>query len=52
MVADQQYQQAGLVVYGDDNNYAKMVLQGRNATADHAARSSSSSGRRTACRTR
>ncbi|GAA1024344.1 hypothetical protein Aple_099890 [Acrocarpospora pleiomorpha] len=38
MVANTQYQQAGLVVYGDDNNYAKMVLQGRSATADHAAR--------------
>ena len=38
MVANQQYQQAGLVVYGDDDNYAKMVLQGRSATADHAAR--------------
>ncbi|WP_329091393.1 ThuA domain-containing protein [Streptosporangium sp. NBC_01469] len=38
MAASQQYQQAGLVVYGDDNNYAKMVLQGRSATPDHAAR--------------
>ena len=24
-----QYQQAGLIVYGDDNNYAKMAMQGR-----------------------
>ncbi|WP_436759233.1 ThuA domain-containing protein [Streptosporangium sp. V21-05] len=31
------YQQAGLIVYGDDNNYAKMVLQARG-TNDHAAR--------------
>ncbi|MEO3859371.1 ThuA domain-containing protein [Acrocarpospora sp. B8E8] len=38
MVANTQYQQAGLVVYGDDNNYAKMVLQGRSATPNHAAR--------------
>ncbi len=40
MRADQQYQQAGLVVYGDDDNYAKMVIQGRAATAtpDHAQR--------------
>ncbi|WP_204046448.1 PKD domain-containing protein, partial [Acrocarpospora phusangensis] len=36
--ADRQYQQAGLVVYGDDNNYAKMVLQGRSSTPNHAAR--------------
>ncbi|MDT0344817.1 ThuA domain-containing protein [Streptomyces litchfieldiae] len=25
------YQQAGLIVYGDDDNYAKMVLQGRSS---------------------
>ncbi|WP_440071155.1 ThuA domain-containing protein [Streptosporangium sp. OZ121] len=31
------YQQAGLIVYGDDDNYAKMVLQARG-TNDHAAR--------------
>jgi len=31
------YQQAGLVVYGDDDNYAKMVLQARG-TNDHANR--------------
>ncbi|MEE6283269.1 DUF1349 domain-containing protein, partial [Georgenia sp. MJ170] len=30
------YQQAGLVIYGDDDNYAKMVLQER--TADSAER--------------
>ncbi|MFG6444521.1 ThuA domain-containing protein [Microbacterium sp. P07] len=27
------YQQAGLIVYGDDDNYAKMVLQARDASA-------------------
>lgn len=27
------YQQAGLIVYGDDDNYAKMVLQARDQTA-------------------
>ncbi|MEO3814203.1 ThuA domain-containing protein [Sphaerisporangium sp. B11E5] len=31
------YQQAGLVIYGDDDNYAKMVLQAR-ATNNHANR--------------
>jgi regulation of enolase protein 1 (concanavalin A-like superfamily) len=31
------YQQAGLVIYGDDDNYAKMVLQGRSTGADDAA---------------
>ncbi|MFD1146818.1 ThuA domain-containing protein [Saccharothrix hoggarensis] len=31
------YQQAGLIVYGDDDNYAKMVLQGRNTGSDDAA---------------
>ncbi|WP_396667092.1 ThuA domain-containing protein [Microbacterium sp. R86528] len=30
--ATAQYQQAGLIVYGDDDNYAKMVLQARNTT--------------------
>ncbi|SFD72171.1 ThuA domain-containing protein [Streptomyces aidingensis] len=30
------YQQAGLIVYGDDDNYAKMVLQGRS-TGDPSA---------------
>jgi regulation of enolase protein 1 (concanavalin A-like superfamily) len=33
------YQQAGLVIYGDDDNYAKMVFQGRNTNqADANAR--------------
>jgi cytochrome c len=36
--ARQAYQQAGLVIYGDDDNYAKMVIQARNSTADPAAR--------------
>src|SRR5699024_5700828 len=30
MPGEHAYQQAGLVVYGDDDNYAKMVLQARN----------------------
>ncbi|TDW21653.1 ThuA domain-containing protein [Kribbella kalugense] len=30
------YQQAGLIVYGDDDNYAKMVIQGRS-TGDPSA---------------
>ncbi|NYI03850.1 ThuA domain-containing protein [Allostreptomyces psammosilenae] len=30
------YQQAGLIVYGDDDNYAKMVMQGRS-TGDPSA---------------
>ncbi|TDO48659.1 glucose/arabinose dehydrogenase [Kribbella sp. VKM Ac-2527] len=30
------YQQAGLIVYGDDDNYAKMVLQGRSTGAPSA----------------
>ncbi|WBQ08108.1 ThuA domain-containing protein [Kribbella sp. CA-293567] len=30
------YQQAGLIVYGDDDNYAKMVLQGRSTGAASA----------------
>ncbi|GAA1875395.1 ThuA domain-containing protein [Myceligenerans crystallogenes] len=36
--AHAQYQQAGLVIYGDADNYAKMVLQGRSAPADAATR--------------
>ncbi|MEU4291373.1 ThuA domain-containing protein [Kribbella sp. NPDC026596] len=32
------YQQAGLIVYGDDDNYAKMVLQGRSTTVSAADR--------------
>jgi len=31
------YQQAGLIVYGDDDNYAKMVLQGRSTGSPSAA---------------
>ncbi|PYF96281.1 PKD domain-containing protein, partial [Georgenia satyanarayanai] len=30
--ADRAYQQAGLIIYGDDDNYAKMALQARNTT--------------------
>ncbi len=37
MDARNQYQQAGLLIYGDDDNYAKMVLQARG-TNDHANR--------------
>ncbi|MDH2425271.1 ThuA domain-containing protein [Sphaerisporangium sp. TRM90804] len=37
MDARDAYQQAGLILYGDDDNYAKMVLQARG-TADPAAR--------------
>ncbi|WP_244286359.1 DUF1349 domain-containing protein [Cellulosimicrobium cellulans] len=36
--ARQQYQQAGLVIWEDQDNYAKMVLQGRSQSADPAAR--------------
>ncbi|MCK0116256.1 ThuA domain-containing protein [Isoptericola sp. S6320L] len=36
--AHAQYQQAGLVIYDDADNYAKMVLQGRSAPADPATR--------------
>jgi len=32
------YQQAGLVVYGDDDNYAKLVFSGRSSSGDKAAR--------------
>ena len=28
------YQQAGLVIYGDDNNYLKLVYSGRSTAAD------------------
>jgi cytochrome c len=31
------YQQAGLIVYGDDDNYAKMVIQGRSTGSPSAA---------------
>ncbi|GGL21312.1 hypothetical protein Sme01_68940 [Sphaerisporangium melleum] len=37
MNARDQYQQAGLIIYGDDNNYAKMVLQARGNNS-HANR--------------
>ncbi|WP_405144117.1 ThuA domain-containing protein [Sphaerisporangium sp. NBC_01403] len=37
IAAKDAYQQAGLILYGDDDNYAKMVIQGRN-TNDPAAR--------------
>ncbi|WP_208868447.1 ThuA domain-containing protein, partial [Microbispora triticiradicis] len=37
--AQDAYQQAGLVIYGDDDNYAKMVLQGRSTNgSNHANR--------------
>src|SRR5690606_22281806 len=36
--ARQQYQQAGLLIWGDQDNYAKMVLQGRSASADASTR--------------
>ncbi|WP_265521965.1 ThuA domain-containing protein [Oerskovia flava] len=36
--ARQQYQQAGLLIWEDEDNYAKMVLQGRSAAADAATR--------------
>ncbi|PFG40131.1 uncharacterized protein DUF1349 [Georgenia soli] len=31
------YQQAGLVIYGDDDNYAKMVIQGRSTSGPNPA---------------
>ncbi|WP_406422951.1 ThuA domain-containing protein [Streptomyces sp. NBC_00842] len=34
--AVQSYQQAGLVLYGDDNNYAKMMFEGRSGSPDAA----------------
>lgn len=37
IAAKDAYQQAGLILYGDDDNYAKMVLQAR-ATNNHANR--------------
>lgn len=33
-----QYQQTGLIVYGDDENYAKFALQGRGTGSDAAQR--------------
>ena len=32
------YQQAGIVVYGDDDNYAKLVFSGRSSSGDKAGR--------------
>ena len=32
------YEQAGIVVYGDDDNYAKLVFEGRSSSGDKAAR--------------
>nr|WP_211239716.1 ThuA domain-containing protein [Jiangella gansuensis] len=37
MQAYRAYQQAGLIIYGDDDNYAKMVLQGRDTAASNPA---------------
>lgn len=34
--ATRSYQQAGLVVYGDDNNYLKLVYSGRSSTPNKA----------------
>ncbi|WP_205471609.1 ThuA domain-containing protein [Nocardioides sp. SYSU D00038] len=36
LAAVRQYQQAGLIVYGDDNNYLKLVVQGRTAEPNKA----------------
>jgi cytochrome c len=36
--ARQQYQQAGLLIWEDQDNYAKMVIQGRSQAADPATR--------------
>ncbi len=38
LAARLQYQQAGLIIYGDDDNYMKMVVQGRTSTSDAAGR--------------
>ncbi|PWD51252.1 PKD domain-containing protein [Serinibacter arcticus] len=38
IAAREQYQQAGLIIYGDDDNYAKLVIQGRTASPDAGAR--------------
>ena len=32
------YAQAGILVYGDDDNYAKLVFEGRSSSGDKAAR--------------
>ncbi|QDH10819.1 DUF1349 domain-containing protein [Nocardioides dongxiaopingii] len=34
---NRQYQQAGLLIYGDDDNYIKLVAQGRSSSADAAS---------------
>src|SRR5690625_3833617 len=36
--AAQAYQQAGLIIYGDDDNYAKMVFQARSSDSDKSQR--------------
>ncbi|WP_380166712.1 ThuA domain-containing protein [Jannaschia sp. R86511] len=36
--AREQYQQAGLLLYGDDDNYIKMVIQGRTAAPNAGSR--------------
>jgi cytochrome c len=36
LAARRGYQQAGLIVYGDDDNYAKMVFQARDPSNDNA----------------
>ena len=38
LAARQQYQQAGLIIYGDDDNYMKMVMQGRSTTDNASTR--------------
>ncbi|SDT39587.1 Protein of unknown function [Jiangella sp. DSM 45060] len=37
MQAYRAYQQAGLIIYGDDDNYAKMVLEGRDTGVSNPA---------------
>ncbi|MEE6283178.1 ThuA domain-containing protein [Georgenia sp. MJ170] len=37
MPGSEAYQQAGLVIYGDDDNYAKMVLSGRDTAGPNPA---------------
>ena len=38
IAAREQYQQAGLIIYGDDDNYAKLMVQGRSSSPDAGAR--------------
>ncbi|GMA33219.1 DUF1349 domain-containing protein [Litorihabitans aurantiacus] len=38
IAAREQYQQAGIIIYGDDDNYAKLVVQGRSSSPDAGAR--------------